>query len=213
MRAIVYVEGPSDKAAMQALLRPLIDQKRQKGIAIEFFDSHNGDSKRSVLVKVPIRAVNILVNDPHSVVVALPDLYPPNKAFQHETFDELKRGIVKNFQDALTAKGITDDVHLKERFKVFCFKHDLEALILASGEGLKTRLGTNALNVSWRIPVEDQNHDNPPKRVVEGLFTKYGKRYKDTVDAPYILGSCRHQDIAAQCPQCFKPFVDFLGSL
>ena len=45
MRVIVYVEGPSDKAAMNALLEPLLEQKRQEGISIEFFETPAGDRK------------------------------------------------------------------------------------------------------------------------------------------------------------------------
>lgn len=81
MKVIVFVEGPSDKSALQALLRPLIELKRQEGVAIEFFDSPSGDKKETLLVKVPRKAVNILRNEPDSFVVAMPDLYPKNKAF------------------------------------------------------------------------------------------------------------------------------------
>jgi hypothetical protein len=96
---------------------------------------------------------------------------------------------------------------------VFCFKYDLEALILAAEEALKDRLGAKSLSVTWRIPVEDQNHNCPPKHIVEELFTKHGKRYQGTVDAPLILGASKYQDIAERCFQCFKPFVQFLASL
>src|SRR2546430_14335287 len=105
MKVIIYVEGPSDKAAMQALLKPLIDIKQKDGIAIEFFDSPEGDKKESVIRKVPIKAVNIIRNDPNAVVIALPDLYPPNKGFPHTTADELLDGISQNFVRALNSKG------------------------------------------------------------------------------------------------------------
>lgn len=36
MRVIVYVEGPSDKAALEWLLRELIQEKREAGISISF---------------------------------------------------------------------------------------------------------------------------------------------------------------------------------
>ncbi|HEX8651911.1 MAG TPA: DUF4276 family protein [Pyrinomonadaceae bacterium] len=210
---MVYVEGPSDKAAMQALLRPLLEQKQQEGTTINFFESPVGDKKESVLMKVPIRAANIILNDPYSIVVAMPDLYPKNKAFPHETVDQLVHGILQNFSDALRMKKAQDDTRLKERFKVFCFKYELEALVLAAEDSLKNRLGANSLNVTWQIPVEDQNHDLPPKRIIESLFEKYGKRYTETVDAPLILSKCLYQDIADRCFQCFKPFVEFLVSL
>lgn len=209
---MVYVEGPSDKAAMEALLRPLIEHKRQHGVSIDFFPATEGDHKAYVLTKVPRRAVNILSNKQHALVVAMPDLYPQNKAFKHETVAELRKGILKIFETALKDKGVAD-ARLKERFKVFCFKYDLEALILASGEALKTRLGAKQLNITWQTPVEDQNNDKPPKSIVKELFRKHGKGYKEIVDATVILGSCRYQEIALQCPQCFKPFVEFLEGL
>jgi hypothetical protein len=198
---------------MLALLGPLLEQKRQEGVNVDFFESPKGDKKTSVLTKVPKRAATIIRNDPSAVVVAMPDLYPKNKGFIHETFEELRAGILKNFADALQAKRGKIDTRLRERFKVFCFKHDLEALLLAAKEALGDRLGVKALKVTWKTPVEDQNHDHPPKYVVEELFMKHGKRYQGTVDAPLILGASKYQVIADQCPQCFKPFVQFLASL
>ena len=35
MKVIVYVEGPSDKLAMEALLRPLLERKRGNGVSID----------------------------------------------------------------------------------------------------------------------------------------------------------------------------------
>jgi hypothetical protein len=198
---------------MLALLDPLLKQKQQEGIRIDFFESPEGDKKTSVLTKVPKRAAAIICNDPSTIVVAMPDLYPKNKAFPHETFEELKAGILRNLDDALQSRGKKGDSRLKERFKVFCFKYDLEALILAAREALKERLGVRSLSVTWRIPVEDQNHNRPPKCIVEELFAKHGKRYQGTVDAPRILGASKYQDIADRCPQCFKPFVQFLAGL
>lgn len=212
-RVLVYVEGPSDKAAMNVLLRPLIEQKMREGISIEFFEAASGDRKTFVLLNVPRRAVRIILNDPQAIVVALPDLYPRNKAFAHETVDQLRQGIEKEFNAELRARGGSDDPRLRERFKVFCFKYDLEALLLAAKEALEVRLEVDSLTPIWIIPVEDQNHDQPPKRIVENLFEKYDKRYIDTVDAPLMLGLADYWEIAEACPQCFKPFVDFLSSL
>jgi hypothetical protein len=213
MRVCVYVEGPSDKAAMEALLRPLIEQQRQAGVAIHFFETPAGDRKTSVLTKVPMKAVDILANDPGSLVVALPDLYPADKAFPHRTAAELTGGIRRNFEAALQAKGLAGDARVRERFQVFCFKHDLEALLLAAHRELAVRLGAKPLPVTWRVPVEDQDQENPPKHIVESLFAERGKRYRDTVDAPVILAGCQYQDIAERCPQCFGPFVEYLSQL
>lgn len=210
MKIIIYVEGPSDKYAMETLLGPLVESRLQDGIAIEFFQAPPGDAKASVLTKVPKRAVNILINDPKSIVVAMPDLYPMNKAFAHETFAQLENGIVDGFEQALRLKGI-DDQRVTDRFRVFCFKHDLEALLLAVPDALARRLGVDSIAVSWTTPVEDQNHGRPPKRVVEQLYASYGKRYKDTVDAPLVLNAVNYEEVADQCYQCFRPFVDFLS--
>ena len=210
---IVYLEGPSDKNAMEALLVPLLQQKQKEGVTIKFFEAPKGDKKESVLIKVPRRAVDIIRNRRNSVVVAMPDLYPRDKGFKHETFDELKAGILKNFDDALQSKGATDDARLKECFTVFCFKYDLEALILASEEALRKRLDTERLKITWQIPVEDQNHNDPPKRIIEKLFEEHGESYQGTDDAPLILGQSNYLDIASKCPQCFKPFVEFLTNL
>ncbi|MEK7728991.1 MAG: DUF4276 family protein [candidate division KSB1 bacterium] len=213
MKVIIYVEGPSDKAALTALLAPLLSLKQQQGVAINFFEAPPGNKKESVLIKVPAKAANILLNDPQTLVIALPDLYPRNIGFQHETVEELVAGVYKNLATALSSKGAKDDIRLKDRFKVFCLKHDLEALLLAALEPLKQRLGLKELEPSWRIPVEEQNHDHPPKEIVEELFKKHGQRYQGTVDAPMILGTASHQEIADACPQCFKPFVDFLAQV
>jgi hypothetical protein len=144
--------------------------------------------------------------------VAIPDLYPKNKGFQHEDFKQLEEGIRKVLSEAMKAKRI-EDRRINDRFKVFCFKHDLEALLLASEEALKDRLATRSLRRSWRIPVEDQDHDYPPKRIVEDLFRKNGKRYVSTVDAPVIMHASRYQDVSEKCFQCFKPFIKFLTNL
>ncbi len=210
---IVYVEGPSDKNAMEALLDPLIQQKQKEGVVIKFFEAPRGDKKESVLMKVPRRAVDIIRNRRDSVVVAMPDLYPRDKGFKHETFSELETGILRNFSDALRSRGVENDARLKDRFRVFCFKYDLEVLILASEEALRKRLGVEHLKVTWKTPVEDQNHNDPPKQIVKKLFVEHGESYQGTDDAPIILRNSNYLDIADKCPQCFKPFVDFLTSL
>jgi len=213
MRAIVYVEGNSDKQALEVLLKPLIEQKLQEGVAIEIFETPAGDRKTSLLTKVPVKAVNILLNDPTAVVAAVPDLYPKNKAFPHETYPELVRGLTTKFEQALQEKTHQPDKRIFPRFKVFCFKHDMEVLILAAEEALRAQLENATFKVTWRKPVEDQNQDHPPKYVVEDIYHRHGQKYKGTVDAPLILRGVSYRQIAERCPQCFKPFVDFLENL
>ncbi len=209
---IVYVEGASDKLAMEALLQPLLELKQQNGISIKFAEAPPGDKKESVLMRVPRLAVNILRNKPDAFVIAMPDLYPKNKLFPHETFEELKAGIEQHFRDALAKKDIQDE-RLIERFKVFCFKYELEALVLAVQDALALRLNANKLDITWIIPVEDQNHNHPPKKILAALFEQHHQVYVETIDSPLILGLANYQQIADACPQCFKPFVDFLINL
>ncbi len=216
MKVMVYVEGPSDKLAMEALFRDLIGEKQKRGVAIRFLEAPKGNKKKSVLLKVPVKAAITIRNNPEARVVALPDLYPKNTGFPHETFEELRKGVLSEFQKALEKskkKSSRSSDSLQERFKVFCFKYDLEALILASESPLKRRLGADSLKKTWRDPVEDQNHDRPPKRIVEDLFESHKQRYQGTVDAPRILGESDYHDLAEKCPQCFKPFVEFLSKL
>ncbi len=75
---------------------------------------------------------------------------------------------------------------------MFCFKYDLESLLLAAEAELQAYLGVANLAKTWREPVEDQDHDQPPKRIVEQLFASCDKLYKDTVDAPGVLGRADH---------------------
>lgn len=218
MKVEIYVEGTSDKLAMEALLKPLIDQKIQQGIIIRFFavkgnnNERGGDAKIELLTKTPTKAVNIICNQPDSIVVVMPDLYPKNKGFEHETIQEMENGILNEFDKVLKSKNI-NDVRLRERFRVFRFKHDLETLILAAESQLTNLLSVNPLPIKWTRPVEEQNHHEPPRRIVEQIFKKCGKKYKGTVDAPNILQSARYEDIAELCPQAFKPFVEFLQNL
>ena len=209
MKVIAYVEGPSDRLSMAELLGDLLARLQARGVAVQFIPTGN---KQRLMIQTPAKAANILQNDSDAVVLAVPDLYPPNIGFPHASFDELAEALLAEFDRALRRKGI-EDARLRSRFRIFCFKHDLEALVLAASDQLASRLGASTLERTWTLPVEDQDHNKPPKRVVEHLFRKHGQAYRDTVDAPLILGAVRYEDIAAACPQCFKPFVDYLESL
>ncbi|WP_442944794.1 DUF4276 family protein [Nostoc sp.] len=91
--------------------------------------------------------------------------------------------------------------------------YDLEALILAAESQLISVLGVNSLARTWTRPVEEQNHNIPPKNIVEEIFRRCGKKYKGTLDAARILGNARYEDIAEQCPQAFGLFVQFLENI
>jgi hypothetical protein len=209
MRVIVYVEGPSDRLAMQALLADLLDRLQMKGVRVDFISM---DGKKRLMLQTPTKAVNILRNDPQAIVIALPDLYPPNLGFPHTTADEMAQALQEEFGRILVCKQLADDRRLHQRFQVFCFKHDLEALVLAAESQLASRLGMQFITCTWVKPVEDQDHEVPPKRIVERIFEDHRDKYRDTIDSPLILGAALYPEIAAACPQCFKPFVDCLES-
>jgi hypothetical protein len=201
----VYVEGPSDQLGMRELFAGVMELAKQKGRTVDFYPL-NG--KEPLLNKGPIRAINILRNRPDSYVFIVPDLYPMNKPFPHTTYDDLKDQLRKRFTAELERKGC--DSRLADRFFVHCFKYDLEALILASEAALLARVKRDRFSQTWRRPVENQDHHNPPKRIVEALFRDSDMKYKDTADVPWILKRSSYQDLSERCPQNFKPFVEDL---
>lgn len=209
MKVLVYVEGPSDRDGLAALLRTVIEAGRQNGVGISFHPQH---SKDALLDDVPRKAADHLAERPGDWVIAMPDLYPMSRYAgtrnAHASFADLDRLLRDRFDSRATKLALPDDV--RGRFRAHCLKHDLEALLLAAPDQLRERLGTNdALKKVWRKPVEDQNDDHPPKRIVDELFKKYRKKpgYQDTVDAPRILERASLALIEKACPQRFAPFV------
>ena len=183
----------------------VIDLAAEKGNSVKFIPL-NG--KEPLLNKGPVRAVNILRNRPNSWVFLVPDLYPPNKPFYHETFEELKMELEERFLTEIRRKNI--DARILGRFRVHCFQYDFEVLLLASDRLLFQRIGAKPAPAKWIVPVENQNHGKPPKRVVESLFSEAGKKYKDTSDAPWILERSDVRDLMEKCTKRFKPFMDDL---
>ncbi|WP_170229605.1 DUF4276 family protein [Polyangium fumosum] len=215
MKVIVYVEGPSDKSALEALLKPIIEEGRRNGRGISF--SPQG-GKAQILNDVPRKAAEHLKQHPQDWVFVLPDLYPmayydggPN---EHRSFPALRQLLQDKFKRWADKFGLS--VETLDHFRVHCLKHDLEALLLAAPDALRARLKTkDKLHGHWRMPVEDQNDNKPPKRVVEALFEKYREKpkYIDTIDAVWILGRAVFSDVESACPQNFAPLVRELRSI
>ncbi len=206
----IFVEGISDKTVLESLLGPLIINKRNIHTYIKFNAVEKGDAKHKLLTEYPKQAVSLLKYKPYAHVIILPDLYPKNKGFPHTTPLELKEGAIKEFQSKCK-----DNPNLADRFHVFCLKHDLEMLLLASKENLRQEVGEDAFDkfckqtsINWENP-EDQNHDNPPKKIIVSLFDKAGKKYTEVFNAPNILSQANYTEIAQKCPE-FNLFVDFL---
>jgi hypothetical protein len=100
------------------------------------------------------------------------------------------------------------------------WRHDLEMLLPAAKDCLRAHLNTPDQLGAWRNPVEDQNQNRPPKRVIEELFSTKSpgrKAYRDTRDAGAILRKVSdlknilfNQAGQVQCP-VFKEVLDWIG--
>lgn len=207
MKVLVYVEGPSDRDALRALLRSVLADGQRRRIGVQFLPL--GD-KAKILDTSAGKAARHLAEHPEDWVVALPDLYPmaqydgtPN---EHKSFADLERLLTERF--AREARRHRVAAEAQAHFRVHCLKHDLEVLLLACPDQLRQRLGTDHALGQWRSPVEDQNDQQPPKRIVEALFKKYRpKGYVETVDAAWILERASLEAVVARCPQRIAPFV------
>jgi hypothetical protein len=214
VKVLVYVEGPSDKVALPALLRSIIEEGAQKRVGIQFIPT---GGKELLLNNVARKAAAHLSENPTDWVFALPDLYPMayygGTSNRHESLTDLRRLLHKKFKGYADELKLPADVRL--HFRVHCLKHDLEALLLAAVAQLRQRLKTSdRLTGGWKFPVEEQNDNKPPKRIVEALFTKYLKRdYQETVDAPWILERASLDEVLRACAQCLDPFIRELRKL
>lgn len=204
----VFVEGASDKSALTTLFKSLIEEKSGSMVFISFYELKG---KKPLMNKLPGKAVNILRYNVDHQVVALPDLYPAT--YDCRTLEDLRRFFSHKFRTNASEKNIDDPESLENRFHVFCMKHNLEVLLLANPDYLKSYLDIRRTMITWKTPVEDQNLDHPPVRIVERIFHEAEKEYVKNTDAELILANQNYLELAELCPQCFKPFVEFLIKL
>jgi hypothetical protein len=224
MKVWVFVEGPADRLALEALWD---DWRARLRIAHHGVSIHPLEGKSYYLRKIGIRAAEKLAGDSQDVVVGLPDLYPnkeyENTEYRHDGLDALqevqrrqvRQSLVKDFR-----LSPPDADNYLQRFYPTALKHDLEMLILAAQGELGRVLGTTDGLGSWVKPVENQNQLRPPKRIVEELFLHKSRRkkaYRDTKDAPAVLGKVANlrsllYTLSGQ-PNCpaFKETLDWLG--
>ena len=200
---------------MEALLQPLLEQKRLEGKYIRFIPA---EGKDRLLLSFPIKAADFIAENWQHQAVILPDLHPKNKGISHENIQELTVGLLPKVEQRLKSKRIPEAAIAAclARFHVHLFKHDLEVLVLAAELQLLAHLGRASFPnaVSWtREDVENQNNARPPKYVVDEIFQSCDMRYRETTDAALILGNCQYEVLANRCPTSFKPFVEFLKSL
>ncbi len=220
MRAWIYVEGPSDKLGLDALWTQWCGRMRAAGRGITIIPLMN---KANFLKKVGQRAAEKLAANDSDVVVGLPDLYPTapfaRTSWAHSDAAALKAVQLRQVRAALTE---TQRLSAKRadaaltRFFPSLFKYDFEMLLLAAEDALRATLGTAERLGGWRVPVEEQNLDRPPKRIIEELFVTKSStrtRYRDTRHAPATLRRVadlsqilRTSDGRSTCPE----FVDML---
>jgi hypothetical protein len=214
MKVLIYVEGPSDKAALSALLRPIIEQGKGSRVSFSF---HPMRGKSEILKELGLKAANHLKSNPDDYVFAVPDLYPMLDYDQtdaaHRSFEQLKAYLTTQFLKEANRFGLPEVV--RSHYRIHCFKHDLEVLLLAAADVFRRRLKTrDGIEKNWRAPPETQNGSKPPKSVVEGLFMKYLKRsYVEMTDAPWILERVAPEELCSACPQNFKPLFTELDRL
>jgi hypothetical protein len=224
MRVWIYVEGESDKLALQTLWTNWVEHLRTVGHGIRIIPLKN---KSHFFDKIGPHAAEKLVANGEDIVVGLPDLYPNQPyigtKFEHTTMEQLKAIQKKEVLNAIQNTFGVNHAQAKqllERFFPSALKHDLEMLLLAAREELRAYLRTTDQLGNWRNPVEDQNQEQPPKRIVEELFiTKSETRraYRETKDASAILRKVT--DIRTiiydanrqiKCP-FFKALLDWIG--
>ncbi|MFH1902507.1 MAG: hypothetical protein ABIK20_00385 [Candidatus Omnitrophota bacterium] len=221
MKVWIYVEGPSDRSGLDAFWEEWRLRLKQAHWGIQVIPL---DNKSRFFRKIGPRAAEKLLANSHDLVVGLPDYYPnqpnPAKEYPHATLEELCNLQYRLVRDILVQKA-ADVNGLIQRFYPSALKHDLEMLLLAAREQLCAHLGTpDSIGQQWQHPVENQNQNRPPKRVVEELYlTKKGKAYRDTKDAGTVLGNVNNlrQILYSQsgqlleCP-VFKSMLDWIGS-
>jgi hypothetical protein len=224
MKAWFFVEGESGRTALEALFRPWNERLRQSHDGIQVVPIKG---KSRFLIEIGSRVAQRLVASPTDIVVAAPDLHPmrdfDHTPFPHSNVAELATLMRNSVRSGLILEQrilAPQADQLLDRFLPSALKYDLEFLLLAARKALKQTLGTAENLGNWRRPVEEQNDDTPPKRIVEDLFLRKSKKrraYQETVDAAAVLR--RVTDIREvlfeengqlQCP-LFKSVLDWMG--
>lgn len=209
MKVWIFVEGKSDVQALSALWSGWQQRLKEKGWGIQLISL---ESKSKYFRNIGPRAVEKLANDPHDLVVGLPDLYPnqdyADTAYRHDNLKELRAVQTRLVTQNLRKKFRQTDSYMA-RFYASALKHDLEVLILAATSQLQSRLKNRPSG--WRQPPEDQNQDRPPKKIVEELFRRHLKRsYREITDSAAILRDADLRQVAEQCPT-FHDMIAWIG--
>ena len=222
MKIWVYVEGKSDKLALEALWNRWMAELRSRGWGIQLIPLRD---KSQYFKSIGLRAAEKLAGDQNDLVVGLPDLYP-NKVYLDTTYSHRNLAELRKLQQELVMAQlvkkfqVNNAAHYMNRFYASALKHDLEMLLLASESQLTKRLDRSRRNGTiggWIKPPENQNQDKPPKKIVADLFRRYtSKSYRETKDAPAILRQAELREVVldehgqSKCP-AFQEMLEWVG--
>lgn len=224
MNIWIYVEGRSDEIGLSALWKDWKGMLQKVGHRMHLIPL-NG--KPNLFKNIGGRTAEKLYGSETDIVVGLPDLYPnrdfENTQFKHNDLAELKEVQIQEVSTALKNIYNLDKDKVRQQLKRFhptALKYELEMLLLAAQDKLQSYIGTTEKLGGWQKPVEEQDQNQPPKKIVEQLFrTKSkGKRsYRETKDAHAILSKVNDlkeiiydNNNQIQCP-VFKTLLDWIG--
>jgi len=185
----VYVEGPSDKLGLEALLRNEIRDWRQRGIGLRLLPL---GGKGNVLGEIGRRTRLALATNHADHIFALIDLYPG-----HVDAESLRQELRQRVEPQWHA-----------RFHAHVAVHDFEAWVLANKEQLSKRLGVATLH-GFNSP-ETVNDQKPPAERLKELFIRHKRTYQKEVDGPAILRRTTPAVISDQCPNFQLFYKDLL---
>ncbi|MFB0553196.1 MAG: DUF4276 family protein [Phycisphaerae bacterium] len=224
MKVWIYVEGESDRLGLLALWTNWLEQLRMAGHGIKVIPL---GSKSQFFRKIGHRTARQLYDNNENIVIGLPDLYP-NREYVGTQYEHGDLARLMSIQKNEVSKALHNKFNINrpqirqllDRFLPSALKHDLEMLLLAAQDQLRSYLGTSDHLGNWRNPVEDQNQNHPPKHIVEELFrtrSRTRRAYRDTIDASAILRNVTDikmiiYDATNQikCP-VFKALLDWIG--
>lgn len=224
MKIWIFVEGESDRLGLQSLWRNWCAQLRLAGHGIKIISL---TSKPHFFRKIGPRVAEKLYANNEDIAIGLPDLYPnqpyAGTRFEHSDMTQLQSIQKREVSNALERVFDVNRPQIRQLLKRFlpsALKHDLEMLLLAAQDQLRSYLGTSENLGNWRNPVEDQNQNNPPKRIIEELFrtkTRTRRSYRDTIDASAVLQNVTNirkivysESNQIKCP-VFKALLDWIG--
>lgn len=224
MNVWIYVEGRSDEIGLSALWRDWKSSLHKDGHRINIIPL-NG--KPNLFKQIGGRVADKLYGSETDIVVGLPDLYPnmdfEKTMFKHRDLTELKEVQIREVSTGLKKIYDLDNDKIRQLLKRFyptALKYELEMLLLAAQDKLRSYLGTTEHLGDWHKPVEDQDQNQPPKKIVERLFrTKSQKKrsYRETRDTHAILSKVNDlkeiiydNNNQIQCP-VFKALLDWIG--